>query len=73
MPLAGKIIIKLLKKYGWKHVRTKGSHHIMAKGKKTIPVPVHGYKSIGKGLESKILKEAGIKKKDLKEVEIKKK
>ena len=43
-------------------MRTRGSHHIMAKGKKTIPVPVHGNKSLGKGLESKILKEAGIKK-----------
>ena len=62
MPLAGRVIVALLKKYGWKHVRTRGSHHIMAKGKKTIPVPVHGNKSLGKGLESKILKEAGIKK-----------
>ncbi len=73
MPLAGRIIVALLKKCDWKHVRTRGSHHIMAKGKKTIPVPVHGNKSLGKGLESKILKEAEIKKKDLKKIGIKKK
>ena len=62
MPLVGRAIVALLKKYGWKHLRTKGSHHIMAKRKKTISVPVHGNKSLGKGLESKILKKAGIKK-----------
>ena len=73
MPLAGRIVVALLKKYGWKHVRTKGSHHIMAKGKKTVPVPVHGNKPLGKGLESKILKKTGIKKQDIKKVGIKKK
>lgn len=73
MPLAGKVIVALLKRYGWKHVRTKGSHLIMAKGKKTIPVPVHGNKSLGKGLENKILKEAGIRKQDLKKAGVKKK
>ena len=63
MPLAGRAIIKLLKDLGWRKVRTKGSHHIVTKGKETISVPVHGNKPLGKGLESKIFKKAGIKKK----------
>lgn len=38
------------------------SHHILCKGHKRLTVPVHGNKSLGKGLERKLLKEAGLKK-----------
>jgi predicted RNA binding protein YcfA (HicA-like mRNA interferase family) len=62
MPLSGKDIIKLLKGEGWELGRIRGSHHIMVKGPKTLVVPVHGNESLGKGLERKILKQAGIKK-----------
>jgi len=40
----GNEIIKMLKKSGWRVVRVRGSHHLSAKGKKTISVPVHGKK-----------------------------
>ena len=62
MPLSGKDLIRLLKQEGWELVRINGSHHILAKGDKTVVVPVHGNQSLGKGLESKILKQAGVKK-----------
>ena len=62
MPLSGKQIIKLLFKEGWQLDRVNGSHHILIKGSKSVTVPVHGNKSLGKGLESKILKQTGLKK-----------
>lgn len=52
---------KLIRRNGWKHVRTSGSHFIYEKHKKTYPVPFHGAKEIGKGLEMKIMKEMDLK------------
>ena len=63
MPLSGKDFIKLLKKSGWKLSRIKGSHYIMEKDIHTLTVPVHGNKSLGKGLENKLFKLSGVKKK----------
>lgn len=31
-------------------------------GKKTVSVPIHGNKSLGKGLENKLLKQTGLEK-----------
>jgi predicted RNA binding protein YcfA (HicA-like mRNA interferase family) len=62
MPLSGKELVKLLKANGWFLVRITGSHHILIKGSKRVTVPVHGNKSLGKGLEQKILKQTGLKK-----------
>lgn len=50
-----------VKKGGWKHVRTKGSHDIYEKDGRTYPVPFHGAKEVGKGLENKIVKEMGLR------------
>lgn len=61
MPLSGKEMLKLLLRNGWTIERkTGGSHHVLVKDGKTIIVPVHS-KELGKGLEAKILKEAGLK------------
>jgi predicted RNA binding protein YcfA (HicA-like mRNA interferase family) len=51
-------MVKRYKKAGWvlDHI-SKSSHHIMKRGKRTIPIPVHRNESLGKGLESKLLKE----------------
>jgi len=62
MPLSGKDLIKLLKQNGWELNRVNGSHHVMIKNSQTLTVPVHRNKSLGKGLESKLLKQAGLKK-----------
>ena len=62
MPLSGKQLVKKLKKNGWKLDRIVGSHHILVKNSNTVSVPVHGNKSLGKGLESKLLKQTGVKK-----------
>ena len=61
MPKTARQIIKILKKDGWEHVRTKGSHrmfqHPTKKG--TIAVPFHN-KDLSKGTEHQILKDAKI-------------
>jgi mRNA interferase HicA len=50
-----------VKKNGWVHIRTDGSHYIYEKDGRTYPVPYHGAKEMGKGLEKKINKEMGLK------------
>ena len=56
-------LVRLLKKDGWFIVRQTGSHMIMEhpikKGK--VVCPYHGSPEVGRGLEKKIKKDAGIK------------
>lgn len=54
-----KDLLKLLLKDGWELVSIRGSHHKLAKGGKTVSVPVHG-KDVKKGLLGAILKETGL-------------
>ncbi len=61
MDMNGKDVLKLLKKNKWKEVRIEGSHHIMRKDGREISVPVHGSKSMKKGLLERIMKDAGLK------------
>ncbi len=61
MTMTGKQLIKMLKQNGWKLERIQGSHHIMIKGAKTLSVPVHGNKDIGKGLLHALRKQGGLK------------
>ncbi len=61
MPLTGKEMLKLLKQNGWVERRQVGSHHQLFKDGKRVTVPVHGNQTLGKGLEQKILREAGLK------------
>lgn len=61
MPMSGKQMIKLLEKNGFKVIRIKGSHHFMVneQTRKKTTVPLH--KSLDKGTEQGILKQAGLK------------
>lgn len=56
-------MLRILKRDGWYSVSQKGSHikmqHSTKKGQ--LIVPNHGSQELGKGLEKKLLKEAGIK------------
>lgn len=60
--MTGREVIKLLEENGWLLDRVRGSHHVMIKKDKTLSVPVHGAKDLGKGLLNKLLKEGGVKK-----------
>lgn len=62
MPVSGKELVRILRSQGWSLNRISGSHHIMTKGSLAVTVPVHGNKSLGKGIEQKIMKQAGLKK-----------
>lgn len=50
-----------IKKNGWVHIRTEGSHYIYQKNGVTYPVPFHGSKEMGKGIVNAIIKEMGLK------------
>jgi predicted RNA binding protein YcfA (HicA-like mRNA interferase family) len=60
--MTGKELLRLLEGNGWKLDRISGSHHIMVKESKTLSVPVHGNKDLGKGLLTKLMKAGGLKK-----------
>jgi hypothetical protein len=62
MPLTPKQMIKLLEENGFEQKRQTGSHITLVneKTKKVTVVPMHN-KDLGKGLEQKILKQAGLK------------
>lgn len=57
----GKDIISKLKAAGWILDRVNGSHHILTKNGKAVPVPVHGNKDVGIGLVSAIARQSGVK------------
>ena len=60
MLLTGVEMIKLLRKHGHKHFKVVGSHYHFNISNRIFQVP-HHHKEMGKGLENKILKDAGIK------------
>ena len=52
---------RLLKRSGWKHLKTEGSHYIYEKDGFKFPVPYHGSKEVGWGLLNKIIKVMNLK------------
>lgn len=55
-------LISKLKKAGWEHVRTRGSHHIFEKEGEPDPIVVpHPTKDLAVGTLHKILKQLGEK------------
>jgi len=57
----GKEVIRKLVKEGWTVIRIRGSHHVLNKNGKSVPIPVHGNKDLGKGLIAEIARETGVK------------
>ena len=64
--LTGSALIRVLRKYGFEIIRTKGSHNFLrhSDGRCTT-VPVHRGETIGRGLLSQILKDCELGKEDL--------
>lgn len=52
---------KLVIANGWVKIRSEGSHYIYKKGDRIYPVPWHGAKEVGTGLEKKMRREMGLK------------
>ena len=64
--LSGKQVCNLLEEHGWRLARISGSHHIYTKQGRaeSIPVPVHGNRSLKKGTLNGILKRAGLRREE---------
>lgn len=60
-PMKSSEFHRLIKKNGWKYIKAEGSHYIYEKEGQMYPVPFHGAKELGKGLENKIRKEMKLK------------
>jgi predicted RNA binding protein YcfA (HicA-like mRNA interferase family) len=64
--ISGKEMCRILKRHGWKHVRTHGSHRrFEMAGRDPITVPVHGNRTLKAGLQRAIMKAAGLTADDL--------
>jgi len=59
--MSGKETIRKLKANGWSVIRVRGSHHVVSKDGKSVPIPVHGSKDLGKGIIAEIERETGVK------------
>ncbi|MGH9783528.1 MAG: type II toxin-antitoxin system HicA family toxin [Terriglobia bacterium] len=64
--VTGKQLIAVLNRMGFQEIRIRGSHHYLrhSDGRATV-VPVHAGETIGRGLLSKILRDAEISREDL--------
>ena len=60
--ISGKELARLLEKRGWQLARIKGSHHVYNKDghPARISVPIHGNKTLKRGLQRHLMKVAGI-------------
>lgn len=60
--LTARIVVKKLLRAGFRYLYTKGSHQHFwnPKSGRVASVPTHGNKDIGRGLFSKIIKQAGL-------------
>jgi predicted RNA binding protein YcfA (HicA-like mRNA interferase family) len=58
--MTGKEVIAKLKAAGWSRDLIHGSHHILTKNGRAVPVPVHGARHIGAGLLSAIQRQTGV-------------
>ncbi|PWG00423.1 type II toxin-antitoxin system HicA family toxin [Levilactobacillus bambusae] len=63
MTMKPREMVRLLKRHGFVKKRQNGSSHLIMVNPTThwmIPIPIHA-KELGKGLEQRILREAGLK------------
>ena len=56
----GRDIIARLKAAGWMLDRVNGSHHVMVKDGRAVPVPVHGTRDVGAGLLAALARQTGV-------------
>jgi predicted RNA binding protein YcfA (HicA-like mRNA interferase family) len=59
--VTGKEVIVKLKAAGWVLDRIHGSHHVLTKDGRAVPVPMHGSRDLGAGLIAAIQRQSGVK------------
>ena len=52
---------RLILRNGWIAIRQAGSHVIYEKDGKSVSVPFHGSKEMGKGIANRFIREMGLK------------
>lgn len=52
---------RMVRKNGWKHIRTEGSHYTYQKNGKNYTIAFHGAKEMAEGLRKKTIKEMELK------------
>lgn len=57
----GKHVLRLLEAAGFRIVRVKGSHHMLAAGRRKVTIPIHGSADLKPGTLKSIEKQSGIK------------
>jgi predicted RNA binding protein YcfA (HicA-like mRNA interferase family) len=65
-PVSGKRFCRILETRGWELARIQGSHRIYRKAGhiERITVPVHGKQELKRGLQSALMKLAGLRDED---------
>lgn len=65
--ISGKEFARLLEKRGWELTRVEGSHHVYMKAghPARLAVPIHGNTPLKIGLQTHLMKIAGIKPEEL--------
>jgi predicted RNA binding protein YcfA (HicA-like mRNA interferase family) len=64
--VTGAEFCRVLAKNGWTYLRTRGSHQTWSKaGQRSVTVPVHAGKSLGRGILAALLKQSGLTAADL--------
>lgn len=58
--MKSKELHQMIIRNGWVLIRVSGSHYIYQKEERRYPVPYHGAKEVGKGIEKKIKKEMNL-------------
>ena len=64
--LSGKEVCNILKRYGFKEIRRRGSHIVMQKKLEntTITVPIPDHKDLKKGTLMSIIRQSGVPKEE---------
>ncbi len=62
--LSGLELVRVLEGKGWRLLRVHGSHHLYGCGAERIVVPIHGRKILKSGLQSDLMKQAGLTEND---------
>jgi len=65
--LSGKDMCRALERKGWRFARIKSSHHIYISpdGLRSVPVPVHGNKTLPIGTQRVFMRQTGLSTADL--------
>ena len=64
--VSGREMCKVLERLGWTLDRIRGAHHIYRHPDgRTVPVPVHGNKTMKFGTQRAVMRQAGVRPEDL--------